>query len=43
MEKMLVLLVFGAIIGLGFFAMSKIDIFRRERSRRKGLPMDEED
>ena len=31
------------IVGLGFYAMNKIDIFRRERSRQKGVPMDEED
>ena len=32
-----------AIIGLGFSIMKKIDLFRREQSRQKGLPMDEED
>lgn len=42
--EIVVAIVAGAlIVGLGFYAMNKIDIFRRERSRQKGIPMDEED
>lgn len=42
--KIVVAIVVGVlIVGLGFYAMNKIDIFRRERSRQKGIPMDEED
>lgn len=42
--KIIVAIAMGAlIVGLGFYAMNKIDIFRRERSRKKGVPMDEED
>lgn len=43
MDVLALMVVFALIIGLGFYAMSKIDRFRRERSRQKGLPMDEED
>ncbi len=43
MEMLIAVVVFVFIIGLGFYAMNKIDIFRRERSRKKGVPMDEED
>ena len=43
METFVIIVVFIVIIALGFYAMGKIDIFRREQSRKKGLPMDEED
>jgi len=42
--EILIASVLGILIaGLGFYVMHKIDIFRRERSRQKGFPMDEED
>lgn len=43
MKILAAMIVFAGIIALGFYAMAKIDIFRRERSRKKGFPMDEED
>jgi len=43
MEWFVVIMVLALIIGLGFYAMGKIDIFRRERSRKIGFPPDEED
>ena len=43
MEIVIVIVVGVLIVGIGFYAMSKIDIFRRERSRQRGVPMDEED
>lgn len=38
-----IIVAFILVIGLGFFVMDKIDKFRRERSRWKGLSVDEED
>jgi len=43
MFMIVIIVAFILIIGLGFFVMDKIDKFRKERSRWKGLPMDEED
>jgi len=43
MEILIAIVLGVVIIGMGFYAMNKIDIFRRERSRQKGVPMDEED
>ena len=43
MKIFVIVVVFIAIVALGFYAMGKIDIFRREQSRKKGIPMDEED
>ena len=43
MEKVLVVLGFFIPIVSGFYIMKKVDVFRKEESRRKGLPMDEED
>lgn len=43
MEVIGIMAVFGVIIAAGFIAMNKIDKYRRERSRKEGLPMDEED
>ena len=43
MKWFIVIFVFIFISGLGFYAMGKIDKYRRERSRQKGFPMDEED
>ena len=43
MKLVAVMIVVALIVGLGFYAMNKIDNFRRERSRQRGIPMDEED
>ena len=38
-----IIVVFAFIVGVGFNVMGKIDQFRREQNRKKGIPMDEED
>lgn len=43
MKWFVFVLVFMFIGGLGYYIMGKIDKFRRERNRQKGIPMDEED
>ena len=43
MEVIVIMAAFGGLIVAGFWAMNKIDKWRRERSREKELPMDEED
>ena len=43
MKIVMLFVVAIVIIKLGFNMMRKIDLYRREQNRQKGLPMDEED
>ena len=43
MKIVMLFVVAIVIIKVGFNVMKKIDLFRREQSRQKGLPPDEED